>query len=488
MAKTTARKKRSTKKTSRAKAKRSTNRGSRSPAELAYDAAESNTQRQQPSITLKSTDNLLTPTKRKRLQSKARHLQENFSIAAWAIRRHLDYVSSFSFQAQTGNPALDFELEQLVEWYSRADNCDVTGRHTLPRLIRLAEERRTVDGDVFLVKLSNGRLQAIEGDRVRDPERANGNATSRVRWVHGVRLGASGRPRSIAVHKRTDRGTYEHERNVPARNFYQLGYYDRFDQVRGVSPLAPAIKTFQDVYEGFDFALAKMKVAQLLGLVFYREAAEPVTLPSATSDDEAPTDPAGNSYAIDFGKGPIALDLDPGDKAEFIEPKTPPAEFQNFSTVMIAAALKSLDIPLSMYDEAHTNYSGARSALIHYQRSVKTKADHLREILNRITGWRIRMAIAEGDLLVPAGASLRFDWIPAGVPWFDPTKEIAGDIAAINAGLTTRSQVIKERHGRDFRDVIDQLASEQEYINAAGLVLNETQFETADNPSEEIDE
>ena len=428
MAKATTRKK---KKPTRKK--RST--ASRSRTQFAYAAAESNTPRRQPSTTLKSTDNLLTPLKRSRITGKARHLQENFSIAAWAIRRHLDYVADFSFQANTGDQAFDNTLEEFVRVYSRASNCDAAGRHSLGKIIRLAEERRTVDGDVFIMKLANGRLQAIESDRVRDPET---NANSRETWGHGVRIGSGGRPRSIAVHKRTDRGTYDFERFVPSRNFWHLGYFERFDQVRGVSPLTPAIKTYIDVYEAFD-----------------------------------------------FGKGPVALDLEPGDRAEFLEPNTPPAEFQNFSTVMIGAALKSLDIPLSMYDEAHTNYSGARSALIHYQRSVKQKSDQLRELLNRIVGWRIRLAIAQGELIVPASASLRFDWIPAGVPWFDPTKEIAGDVAAINAGLTTRSQVIKERHGRDFREVIDQLRAEQEYINDAGLVLNQTQLETVEPETED---
>ena len=483
MAKTTAKKKTTRKKTSsrpRSPGKRAT---ARDPRTLAYEAAESNTQRRQPSSTIKSTDQLLTPQKRKRLQSKARHLQENFTIAAWAIRRHLDYVSRFSFQAQTGDPGLDAELENLVAWYGRPANCDQAGRHGLASIVRMAEERRTVDGDCFFIKLRSGHLQAIESDRVRDPEKPE-SIKSRGVWVHGVKVGPSGRPLSIAVHKRTDRGSYEFQKTIRAANVYQLGYYDRFDQVRGVSPLAPAITTFQDVYEGFDYALAKMKVSQLFGLVFYREAAEAISLPTATTDDAAPADPAGNGYSIDFGKGPIALDLEPGDKAEFLEPKTPPAEFQKFSEVMIGAALKSLDIPLSLYDEAHTNYSGARSALIHYQRSVRIKSEQLRELLNRITGWRLKMFIADGQLDLPAGARLDFDWIPAGVPWFDPTKEIAGDVAAINAGLTTRSQVIKERHGRDFRDVIDQLAAEQRYIDDAGLVLNETQFQTDENQSE----
>jgi hypothetical protein len=48
--------------------------------------------------------------------------------------------------------------------------------------------------------------------------------------------------------------------------------FDRFDQLRGISPLAAAINTLRGTYEGFDYALAKAKVAQMFALAFYREA------------------------------------------------------------------------------------------------------------------------------------------------------------------------------------------------------------------------
>ena len=57
---------------------------------LDYDGAATNDRRFMPTTRLKSTDQLLTKTKRKRLTNAARDLQRNFAVAAWAIRRHLD--------------------------------------------------------------------------------------------------------------------------------------------------------------------------------------------------------------------------------------------------------------------------------------------------------------------------------------------------------------------------------------------------------------
>ena len=83
-----------------------------------YDGANTSDRRFAPTTRLKSTDQILTPTKRKRLTNAARDLQRNFSVAAWAIRRHLDYVSRFSFEPKTGDKGLDAELRALMEWVS----------------------------------------------------------------------------------------------------------------------------------------------------------------------------------------------------------------------------------------------------------------------------------------------------------------------------------------------------------------------------------
>ena len=384
----------------------------------------------------------------------ARDLYRNFSVAAWAIRKHLDYVSSFTFQAMTDDAGVNEELENLIAYYSRPQNCDAAGRHSLRRMIRLAEARRVIDGDMFFVKLNNGRLQAIEGDRVRDP---GANAVSDADYVHGVKIGPGGRLQSIAIHKRRDQGGYEFERDVPARNFLHLGYFDAFDQIRGVSPLASAIAPFQDSLEIKDLTLAKAKVHSLFALAITREMSD-------MDDDDGDEE---TDYSIDFGKGPVQLDLDPGDKAEFLESKHPSTEFQSFMLTTLQAALKALDLPWSMFDESYANYSGARAAIQGYLMTVKSKREDLKEILNRITGWRLQKFIASGALQLPAGMTfndLRWEWIPAGQPWWEPAKEVEGDIAAIDAGLRTRSEIRRERYGDDWKAVVKKQAEEREYM------------------------
>ncbi len=307
-----------------------------------YDATEASPRRSQPVVSLRSEDRELVAQRRRKLVSSTRDARRNFSIAAWAIRKHLDFVATFSFQSRSGVPELDQRVEELIGLWSRPLNFDAAGCHGLAKFIRLAEASRTVDGDVFMLKLRDGRLQAIESDRVRTHKDFRRLDDDEDRVVHGVRVSRTGRPLSYQVHRRSRRGVgFEHERNISATNMFRLGYYDRFDQVRGISPIASALNSYRDIYEGIDYALARAKVSQLFGMAVKSE--QPVF---------------DGSLNVDLNKGPITLQLDPGDDAQFLESRQPSGEFMNLMQVTTAAALKSLDIPFSFYDESFTNFFG----------------------------------------------------------------------------------------------------------------------------------
>ena len=59
-------------------------------------------------------DKHLNVSGRKKLIDTTRDLYRNFAPAAWAIRKHLDYTSTFSFQARTGDDALNRRIEEFL--------------------------------------------------------------------------------------------------------------------------------------------------------------------------------------------------------------------------------------------------------------------------------------------------------------------------------------------------------------------------------------
>jgi lambda family phage portal protein len=439
-----------------------------------YDAIASTPKRKGIQVSYRTEDQELRSRQRAAMSSNVRDIQRNFCVGAWAIRKHLDYVSTFTFQSRTGDKQLDKDIEAFLADWGKPENCDAAGRHSLPRLVRLAEERRTIDGDVLCNFLPDGRLQFIEGDRVASESVSVPPDTFTVpldQIVNGVIVDRNGKSLGYVVAKRMQGASLQYDVILSAAYAYLHGYYTRFDQVRGVSPLAPAINTLRDLYEGLDYALAKAKVSQLFALAFYRESSDQM---GALSEVAADTEGADPKYQIDFGKGPVQLDLDPGDRAEFLESKTPSDQFQAFTQVMTGIALKALDIPYSFYDEAHTNYSGARQALLQYEQSAEIKRNDNRLMLDWITRLRLRKAVADGDLQLPRGskaADLRWEWVGDGPPWIDPLKEVNANIAAIGAGLTSPQRVCKAQSG-DYEDIIDEIASAQDYAKGKGVALS----------------
>jgi capsid protein len=425
-----------------------------------YDATRDTHRRKAPTGKVNAEDRVLCKAGRRKLISGLRDLRRNYADAAWAIRKHLDFVSSFTFQCRTTDTGLNSEIETFLKLRSRPENCDLAGRHPLRRFIRQLEGCRTVDGDVFALKISDGRMQAIEGDRVRDPrDRRDPNET----WVHGIKVSAAGRALAYAIHKRNNLGLFELDKILSARFVMPHGYYDRFDQVRGVTPLSTALNAFRDLYESRTYALAKAKVAQLFGLVIYSDAADSVgpVIERETTDGEDEE----KGYEVDFDKGPVMLQLDGQDRASFLENKTPSSEFREFDQVILASALKSLDIPFSFYNESFTNFFGSKGALQQYLFSARQKREDNKDFLDNWTAWQIGMAVAAGDIRLPGRmefTDLAWSWIHVGLPWWKPLEEVKAYREGIAGGLTNTPRACRER-GEDAWEILDEEAEYQIY-------------------------
>lgn len=429
-------------------------------ANVAYDAIEERGRRQSPAIRTQSEDRILMPTQRAKLDANAQDLHRNYSIFQWCVRRHLDYVATFQFHARTDSPQLseaenDAFNDQVETWFTkwcRAPNCDAASRHRFSKMIRLTELQAVLRGDCGLMKLADGSLQGIETDRIRNPIGSDYVAND---WVHGVKVDSAGGAKAYAIHRRLPWGSYEFERQVGAQNLVLHGYFDRFDQVRGISPIVTALNPFRDTYEGLDLALAKAKVEQLFALAFYRDADEAAgEVTNDGADDGSGDDTNKSKYSVDFGKGPVLLDLDAGDRAEFLKTDAPGANFPAFMQLVLTIGLKALDIPYSFFDESHTNFFGSRGAWLHYERACIDKREALIEVQNRLMIWRLILAILDEELILPRGLSLgdiAWEFTPTGMPWWKPSEEIRGDLMAIGAGFTDPQRVCKEHGTGDFK-------------------------------------
>jgi capsid protein len=443
-----------------------------------YDALEPKGRRKAITSSVFREDYHTRGSRHRGLQENAADLARNLSLAAWMVRRHLDYVSQFEFHGRNEDEALNQQIEKLMLEDSRPARADVAGRFGREKMFRLAEMRRVLDGDTVLIKMRDGRMQGIQADLIKDPETALAGSAESEGWISGVKVNDVGRPLAYAIHKRAGYTHTSFVRQVNAPNLIHYGFFERYasDQVRGVSPLTSALNPLRDVYENFNYALAKAKVSQLFALAFFRDSPDSAGYVEedpmrgtreATAD--RPEEPEG--YKVDFGSGPVVMDLEPGDKAEFLESRQPSSEFQAFTTMVIQVALKSLDIPFSFYDESHTNFFGSRAAWLHYERSCKDKRDDQVEMRRNYTVWKLQQWIADGLLVLPSGMmfpEVRFEWVPRGMPWWDPSKEINGHVQAIKSGLDTPQRICRST-GSDYYDNVDEIAKALQYASEKGV-------------------
>lgn len=446
------------------KSKKRSKKKALSSGSSGYDAIKSNGKRKPSSSVIKHEDVQLRGRDRRSMQSVGNDLHRNFSMVAWAVRRHLDYNTQFNFQVRTEDEALNEQIETLMSRWALPANCDASGRMSLPQLIRMAETRHILDGDFFFLKRRQGYLNAVEADLIRNESESS--TEEEEGWYNGIKVNSDGRPLAYALHKRSGRGNYEFLRTINSRNIIHLCHYDRFDQVRGVSPLASAYNTFRDVYEGVDYALAKMKVEQLFALVIHSNSA------SGTGEYTRNGD---GTYDVDFGKGPVKLEMDQDDDAKFLSSDNPGTNTQEFLQLVLSMAIKALDLPINFLDESRTNFFGSRAAWMLYDRSCTSKRGVVLEMLRRITVWKLQQWILSGELDLPAGTTvldLPFEWVHVGMPWWDPAKEIAGDVLAIQAGLDNPYRICKERGRGEFEENLRKIAQAKQRANELGVSLS----------------
>lgn len=191
---------------------------------------------------------------------------------------------------------------------------------------------------------------------------------------------------------------------------------------------------------------------------------------------------AANNLHASGAKIPV---MAPGSRLKIQNPGAESPVGETFEASMLRHIAASLDLSYEELsrDYTKTNYSSAKAALaLTWQAQDARKkmvADRVanfifilwfEEAINRrtITALQRRNvpSFYEG---LNAEAYTNCDWIGAGQGLIDPLKETQADVLALKSNLTTLEAVIARRAGRDWREVMRQIAREKSAFNAAGV-------------------
>ncbi len=145
-----------------------------------------------------------------------------------------------------------------------------------------------------------------------------------------MEVNGAGAVRRYAVHGRQRGGVgYVWRKNVAAANLIHHGFFNRYasEQTRGIGPIVAALNAYRDLYENFNYALARMKLSQLFAMAVYRKpeaASLKEEFPDPDSEIES-EDPNARTpeTEIDLNSQTHVFDLDVDEKAEFLESAQP---------------------------------------------------------------------------------------------------------------------------------------------------------------------
>lgn len=436
---------------------------------FAYRALEQSTARRQLPYAVVSADKEFNKGTRQLAWNSALDLEQNLTLAGFMVRTHLNFVSSFSFQARTPDTAFNSALEKWLQDRARKHTVDVCRRMSLSTLIRTFAGLKVWFGDAALLKVKDGKLQLLEAWQIAKADDAPAGVND-----NGLVLDENGAADRYAIAVKDDNGTVTHKRLVRWQDVEFDGYFTRANQTRGVSPLMPAINHARDYADAVNFHLIKSKIAAMFGMVIMRDHTKNGRHDFNTADVNDTDELAAKAPLRYELKPGIKLEIEKDEKAEFLESKTPPAEFIAFGKMLCRLIMAAIDMPYSVFDSDGATYSSMRADWNRYRLSAIEEREKNRATLDNCTEHIIRAGIADGSLVPPAGmtfAEIDWEWVPLGTFILDLSKELDAIIKKIGAGLQTRADACKELGTGDFADIADRLGKEEALLREKGVTV-----------------
>lgn len=311
-----------------------------------YEALQSDGQRRVVSSQIHPEWQVLDDQKRRALSSNAYDLYRNCVLLSWALRRHVDWICSWAWRPNSGDPGLNKDLAALMERDSRPYQCDAGGRHSWARLLRLSELQTQLVGDCVHVPLRSGHIQSVESHYIRNPTSSRRDSQQ---WKNGCKLGAADRTVAMCIHELLNDGTAR-ERIIPRSRLWHHACMDfRFKQVRGISPITTAMMAFRDNDTTIEDIRSKLKMEAILGVAFFQQHGSANPFQSAAGDPK--NDTPGLPPFYNIGKGAIAFGMKHGETIDTFQLSNPSTQTQEFLKLSIMVAIKAFDLPFNFFEE-----------------------------------------------------------------------------------------------------------------------------------------
>lgn len=419
-------------------------------------------------------------TARDIIRARARDLERNSDMANEIIHAFKRNVigRGYTLQARTGDDALDDTIEALWKEWTHRQNCDVTGQQSFNQMLRMAVERKKVDGGIlFLKRYTRGgvlpfKLQMLEVDELSISTTIPHRQGNRV--VGGVEYNDFGAPVGYWIEQYAIDG-WQLSQPVfyPAKDV--IFYYSkkRTSQLREISDFSPTINRIRDANEYITAVSVKERIAACLS-VFIRKAVPTTGFGRSGQAVAAPN----QTYAGKTLSPGMITEMNAGDDIQVVDPKTGSSNATTFLKMQqrLIGGGQGLSYEATARDMSETNYSSARQASIEDEATFGEEIELLQEnVMSEIYETFLISAVLAGAISIPGfwdnkRSYMRHEWVAAPKKWIDPLKESSANATALATAQKTFKQISAEQ-GRDWKQQIDDMADVIAYAKSKGVEI-----------------
>ncbi len=368
--------------------------------------------------------------------------------------------------------AINRLIEEKWNLWTRAQHCDVAGRHSFHMMEWLATGALPESGEALfrIIRRSFGgsrvplALEMIESD-VLDEEYQGPTLAKLNEWRMGVEIDQWGRPVRYAFLTRHP-GDYWFQNSpqkgdkhvfLPAEDVIHLFIPERPQQHRGV-PWFHSVMADAHQLQGYEEAavIRARAGASVMGFV---------TSPEGELDGD---DVEGDRRISEFEPGMWKY-LEPGQNVSVPNISSPDQQYEMFvkNKVRRFASGFGCSYETLSRDFSETNYSSSRLSLLEDREHWKVIQSYLIENFhNRVFREWLDLAVLAGELPFDDydARPERYDtprWMARGWDWVDPLKEAKAYRQMEQAGYMTKAQIVAKLGG-DFFDNLTEFSREQQ--------------------------
>jgi lambda family phage portal protein len=416
------------------------------------------------------------------VRARIRQLVRDFAPFGRAVQILEDLVvGPEGIRWQSRHETKSSELESV--WRAWGEQADIAGKLHWIEMQGLAQRQLCECGEYIFVKHKTQgaripfQLQAVEPDRLT-------GETVRVAPEYRVDQGVEFDPvtgRVIAYH--IDNGEYNRNiLRIDASRVLHGFHCLRPGQLRGISPFTAGVLLANDLAEYMDTEIDAAKTAaKYLAFVKTSDAAGFQDARGLTTED---------GKKIDDMENAIVEYLRPGEEITLANNPRPGNGWEPFVRFILRMLSISTGVPYDTLsgDYSQSNYSSSRLARNDLNIILRPKQSRQVRHLNQpVLREVIEAAVLSRQLQISDYHQRPYlyhegSWIAPGLAPVDPLKESKADRDQMD-GLLRSPQEICAARGRDYEEVLDEIAKARSMQDARNLTPADVSTATASNPA-----